>query len=59
MLFNRPDTPKVLLYSGGIYTLCNTFPGPTRLSIQNYILIGSAVSAQLTAVTPPILYNVR
>jgi len=38
-------------------TLFNTwFPGPTRLSIPNYILITTAVFAQLTAESPYTLH---
>jgi len=56
MFFNRTDTPKSAPSCRGIYIpMKYMFPGPTRLSIPNCILIGSAIFAQLTAESPYIL----
>jgi len=49
MLFQRPDSPKVSLLMGTSisHVIHIPWPGPTRLNIQNCIVIGSAVIAQL------------
>jgi len=53
MLFDRPETSNSACFRGGIYILMQyMFPGPTGLSIPNYISIGSAVFAHLTADSP-------